>query len=225
MNMHEFWQSLSPVSVVPTSGPFSGYYPARLDDSTELRLPIRVLPDGGHALCSLIVNQASFAVVDTLASHLAARLAPFEPEVIVGLPTLGLTLADAVARRLGHARYIACGTSRKFWYEDRLSVPVASVTTPDEKRLYLDPRMLPLLDGRRVVLIDDVISTGRSIVAGLGLLRTAGVAPVAVGCAMLQSQRWRQHAEIVAFGARLVSVISSPRLQRTGDGWMPEEYR
>ena len=141
MHPHEFWQSLSPTSGIPAEGPFSDYYPAPLDDEFELRLPIRVLPDGEHALCSLIVNQASFAVVDTLASRLARQLAPFDPEVIVGLPTLGLTLADAVARRLGHPRYIACGTSREFWYEDRLSVPVASVTTPDEKRLYLDPRL------------------------------------------------------------------------------------
>lgn len=223
MQLHEFWQTLAPVSPTPPDGPFNVYYPAALDDGREVRLPIRVLPDGEQALCSLIVNQASFAVVDALASRLAERLRPFEPEVIVGLPTLGLTLADAVARHLGHPRYIACGTSRKFWYEDSLSVPVASVTTPDEKRLYLDPRMLPLLDARRVVLIDDVISTGRSIIAGLTLLRAAGIEPVAVGCAMLQSQRWRQHVDIAALGSRLVSVIASPRLRRTEAGWVPAD--
>jgi len=222
MQLHEFWQNLSPPSGMPADGPFNGFYPAALGEDAELRLPIRVLPEGEHALCSLIVNQASFDVVDALASRLAEKLAPFAPEVIVGLPTLGLTLADGVARHLGHARYIACGTSRKFWYEDRLSVPVASVTTPDEKRLYLDPRMLPLLEGRRVALIDDVISTGRSIVAGLSLLGTAGVTPMAVGCAMLQSDRWRQHTEISALGPRLVAVIASPRLRRTSAGWEPE---
>jgi adenine/guanine phosphoribosyltransferase-like PRPP-binding protein len=223
MQLHEFWQTLAPLTATPPDGPFNGYYPAAIGDGSELRLPIRVLPDGEHALCSLIVNQASFEVLDALASRLAERLAPFEPDVIVGLPTLGLTLADAVARRLGHRRYIACGTSRKFWYEDRLSVQVASVTTPDEKRLYLDPRMLPLLERGRVVLIDDVISTGRSIVAGLALLGAAGIEPVAVGSAMLQSQRWRQHAEIIALGQRLVSVIASPRLRRAEGGWVPEE--
>src|SRR6218665_231854 len=135
--MHEFWQRLAPRSETPADGPFSGYYPAGLNASTELHLPIRVLPDGEQALCSLIVNQASFAVLDALAGELAARLAPFAPDIIVGFPPLGLTLADAVARRLGHARYVACGTSRKFWYSDDLSVPVASVTTADERRLYL----------------------------------------------------------------------------------------
>lgn len=222
MQLHEFWQQLSPPSGIPPVGPFNGYYPALLDAETELQLPIRVLPDGEHALCSLIVNQASFEVLDALATRLARRLAPFAPDVIVGLPTLGLTLADAVARKLGHSRYIACGTSRKFWYEERLSVAVASVTTPDEKRLYLDPRVLPLLEGRRVVLVDDVVSTGRSIIAGLSLLRAAGVAPVAIGCAMLQSGRWRANAELAALDGRLVCVFASPRLRRTADGWAPE---
>lgn len=222
MQSPEFWQDVSPPSGLPAAGPFNGYYPAPLDGGSELGLPIRVLPDGDHALCSLIVNQASFGVLDALATRLAGRLEPFAPDVVVGLPTLGLTLADAVARRLGHRRYIACGTSRKFWYEDRLSGPVASVTTPDEKRLYLDPRLLPLLEGRRIVLIDDVVSTGRSIIAALALLRAAGVTPIAVGCAMLQSDRWRAHPELVALGGRLVSVFASPRLRRTAGGWAPE---
>jgi adenine/guanine phosphoribosyltransferase-like PRPP-binding protein len=220
--MHEFWQNLSPASTLSADGPFKDYYPAGLTDGAELRLPIRVLPDGDHALCSLIVNQAAFQVVDALVADLASRLAVFAPEVIVGLPTLGLTLADALARRLGHARYVACGTSRKFWYDDALSVSVSSVTTAAEKRLYLDPRMLPLLEGRRVVLVDDVVSSGRSIVAGLTLLRAAGATPVAVGCAMLQSQRWRDQPELAGLGERLVSVIASPRLRRTDVGWVPE---
>lgn len=220
--MHEFWQSLSPASTLSADGPFKDYYPAGLADGTELRLPIRVLPDGDHALCSLIVNQAAFPVVDALAADLASRLETFAPEVIVGLPTLGLTLADALARRLGHSRYVACGTSRKFWYADALSVSVSSVTTAAEKRLYLDPRMLPLLEGRRVVLVDDVVSSGRSIVAGLALLRAAGATPVAVGCAMLQSQRWRDQPELAGLSERLVSVIASPRLRRTDTGWIPE---
>lgn len=104
----------------------------------------------------------------------------------------------------------------------RLSVPVASVTTPAEKRLYLDPRMLPLLEDRRVVLVDDVVSTGRSIVAGLALLRSAGVTPVVVGCAMLQSERWKAEPELVGLGECLVSVIASPRLRWSDRSWVPE---
>ena len=119
-----FWQEILPPNAVATGG-----YPARFDDGRILLLPIRHLPDGKHALASLIINQASFTVVDALAKSLAQKLAPFAPDVIVGLPTLGLTLASAVAQILGHARYVPLGNSAKFWYRAELSVPLSSVTT------------------------------------------------------------------------------------------------
>ena len=148
-------------------------------------------------------------------------LAPFEPDVVAGLPTLGLTLASAVARKLGHSRYVPLGTSRKFWYVDDLSVPLSSITTPDQKkRLYVDPRMLPLLRGKRVALIDDVISSGASIVAGLTLMDACGIAPVAIGAAMLQIERWRQPLAELAphWPERVVGVFQTPMLQRDENG-------
>jgi adenine/guanine phosphoribosyltransferase-like PRPP-binding protein len=193
-------------------------YVANLADGRQLVLPIRTLADGRHGLASLIINQASFAVQDALATDLAQRIESFEPDVVVGLPTLGLTLASAVARKLGHARYVPLGTSRKFWYRDDLSAPLSSVTTPDqEKRLFVDPRMLPLLEGRRVALVDDVISTGASMAAGLALMTRIGVDPEVIGVAMLQSSRWR-HALEPALQDKIVTVISTPLLEMGPDG-------
>jgi adenine/guanine phosphoribosyltransferase-like PRPP-binding protein len=220
MQPHDFWQTIHPPMSFETGGSHSGFFPVTLADERQLQLPIRPLADEHHALASLIINQASFAVQDVLAEQLAKKLAAFEPEVIVGLPTLGLTLAAAVARALGHSRYVPLGTSRKFWYRDELSVPLSSITTEQQKRLYIDPRMLPLLEGRRVALIDDVISSGSSIVAGLSLLSGSGIAPVVVGAAMLQSARWRER--LAAVGAhwpeRTIGVFSTPMLRKTAEG-------
>ena len=48
--------------------------------------------------------------------------------------------------------------SHKFWYEDALSMPVQSLTTPGAgKCIFLDPNQLALLKGRCVVLIDDEV--------------------------------------------------------------------
>jgi adenine/guanine phosphoribosyltransferase-like PRPP-binding protein len=182
LNPEHFWQEILPAGAAAEGG-----YAAQFEDGRILVLPIRHLPDGKRALASLIINQASFAVVDALAAELAAKLADFAPEIIVGLPTLGLTLASAVAHKLGHARYVPLGTSKKFWYRHELSVPISSITTPDQvKRLYADPRMLPLLRDKRVALVDDVISSGVSMAAGVVLLAACGVTPVALGAAMLQ---------------------------------------
>lgn len=218
---HEFWQEIHPRRSFETAGPHSTFFPAALDDGRQICLPIRPLADGQHALASLIVNQASFEVLEALAADLAAKLAPFSPDVVIGLPTLGLTLAAAVARHLGHSRYVPLGTSRKFWYLEELSVPMSSITTRQEKRLYIDPRMLPLIENRRVALVDDVISSGSSIIAGLSLLAASGIRPAVIGAAMLQSDRWRE--KIAAFGPewpeRVRGVFSTPLLTKAEGGW------
>lgn len=222
MKPHEFWQDLHGPGSFSEDGTKVGFYPVTLDDGRQLRLPIRPLSAGEHALASLIINQASFTVLGALADDVAAKLRPFEPDVVVGLPTLGLTLASEVARRLGHSRYVPLGTSRKFWYLDELSVPMSSITTKQEKRLYIDPRMLPLLEGRRVVLIDDVISSGTSIAAGLSLLQASSIEPVAIGAAMLQSERWRDVLEGLdsKWPTRVRAAFSTPLLRKNGDGWI-----
>ncbi|WJH40949.1 phosphoribosyltransferase [Aliirhizobium terrae] len=221
MQPHDFWQEMHPPGTFDEAGPFSDFFPARLDRGEQMRLPIRPLADGEHALASLIINQASFDVQDALAADLAPKIAALRPEVIVGLPTLGLTLAAAVARMLGFARYVPLGTSKKFWYDEALSVPLSSITTPEQqKRLYVDPRMMPLIAGKRVALIDDVISSGTSIVSGLTLLTSLGIEPVAIGAAMLQSDRWEAKLEALGpqWRGRVVSCFRTPMLKKAGEG-------
>ena len=223
MRPHQFWQEFGTSDQPDSVGPFVDHYPVYLPHGHRLELPIRVLPDGQQALASLIINQASFAVQEALADALAKRLSPLQPEIVVGLPTLGLTLAAAVATRLGHTRYVPLGTSRKFWYRDELSVPLSSITTPDSKQLYLDPRLLPLLADRRVALVDDVISTGKSITAGIELLTRCEAEPVVVGAAMLQSTRWLERAcpALPDWTTRVVGVFETPLLVQSGAGWIP----
>jgi adenine/guanine phosphoribosyltransferase-like PRPP-binding protein len=228
MQPHDFWQEIHPPRTferLPAEG-HRGFFPAELEDGRQLRLPIRELADGEHALASLIINQAGFAVEEALCANLAEKVRPFEPEVVVGLPTLGLTLARGTAKRLGHSRYVPLGTSRKFWYREELSVPMSSITSPEQvKRLYLDPRMLPLIENRRVLLVDDVISSGRSIVAALELLNARGIRPVAIGAAMLQTDAWQEPVSAVYSHSpdRVVGVLRTPRLRRTAaGGWAPE---
>lgn len=217
MEPQDFWQAILPAGELAPSDRFTDAYPVTLPDGRQLLLPIRALPDGDNGLASLIVNQASFAVQAVLCGMLTEKLRGFSPEIVVGLPTLGLTVASAVAAALGHHRYVPLGTSRKFWYDRDLSVPLASITTPDTRHLYLDPRLRPLLVGRRVVLIDDVLSTGRSIAAAMELMRKLDIKPVAIGALMLQTDRWRD--VLASPHTPVAGVFSTPLLQRDGDAW------
>lgn len=186
-----------------------------MPDGTFLHLPIREIGVAG-----LIANQAGFAVLRALAGWMAELARPLAPEIVVGLPTLGHSLAAPVAEALGHPNWVAAGYSRKLWYEDGLSAEIRSITSGAARRVWLDPRMLPRLRGRRVLLVDDVVSTGTSARAGLELLGRAGVRPVALCVAMAQTRRWEAGwpADIP-----VLSLWRTPRLERRQDGWWPAE--
>jgi len=224
-----YWQALLadwPGGAAPRP-PFRLGYPVRLlPDGRVLVLPLRALPDGQHAVASLIANQAAFVVIDALAQGMTdlARLAGVE--VIVGLPTLGLTFAPLVAQRLGHARYLPLGYSRKYWYDDALSEPVSSITSPaGDKRLYLDPNLVALLAGRRVCVVDDAVSTGASILAGHRLLARLGIDIAAVVVAMKQTTRWQVPlaAADPALPGKVRGVFGCPLFAQCAGGWTPVE--
>ena len=150
---------------------------------------------------------------------LAERLAPLRPEIVVGLPTLGLALAPTVARHLGHTRFVPMGYSRKFWYDDNLSATVHSITSPGAaKRVYLDPHLLPLIAGRRVVLVDDVVSSGSTAMAPWTLLESLGAEVLALGVAMRQGTRWAAALGPGRAG-KVVGVLESPLLRAVQGGW------
>lgn len=224
-----FWQELLPERPMALAGalaleaPYRFGYPAPLPDGRWLVLPIRKVagtPD--RAVASLIANQASFEVVRTLAAHMADLARPIRCDVVAGLPTLGMVFAPLVAEHLGHARYVPLGYSRKFWYDEALSASVQSLTTPTQgKRVYLDPNQQPLIAGRRVVIVDDAVSTGGTLAAVIDLLERQGAEVTGVVVAMRQGNAWRERLGSVR-SALVKGVFDSPRLLLREDGWWPE---
>ena len=213
-----FWQRLD--REPPPGPPFVDRFAARMPDGRYLVQPLRALPaDRDAAIASLIATQLSFVVEHALSDWLAQVARRFDPQVVLGLPTLGLIFARPVAERLGHENWVAAGYSRKFWYDDALSEPISSVTSPGaQKLLWLDPKMLGRLRGRRVLLVDDVISTGSSIAAALRLLAKASVTPIAICAAMLQTARWR---ELLPRDIPIAGVFATPLFRREEAGWVP----
>lgn len=221
----DYWQQILPGDALgpqELSPPWRYGYPARLPDGRFLMLPIRPFRDNpSRAAASLICTQASFDVAEALALMLAQQLAPLQPDTVIGLPTLGLTFAPTVARHLGKARYVALGYSRKFWYDDELSGSVSSITSPAHgKRVYLDPNLVPLVRGKRVVLIDDAISSGNTLKAPWDMIESLADEVVACGVVMRQSSVWRDKLGPER-AQRLVHVFDSPLLQAVPDGWAP----
>ena len=210
----EFWQGFT--AATGDDGPFTDCYPAPMPDGSRLLLPLRDY--GEIAVAGFIANQAAIAVARRIGGWMAEAARDLSAEIVVGLPTLGQVFAPCVAEALGHANWVAPGWSRKRWYDEALSVPASSSTAPTERRLWLDPRILPRVAGKRALLVDDVISTASSALAGVALLEQAGVRPVGLLLAMAQGDRWR--------GAwpddiPVRAAFATPIFTRAPGGWLP----
>jgi adenine/guanine phosphoribosyltransferase-like PRPP-binding protein len=219
-----YWQELT-THIPPrfsAAPPHRFGYPVHLPGKLVMILPLRQLPDRDRAVASLIANQASHVVVTALANHMADHARSFNPEIIVGLPTLGLAFSPLVAERLGHCRYTPLGYSRKYWYDDALTEPARSITSPEAgKLLRLDPNLLPLIEGRRVVLVDDAISTGATAVAAVRLLQRIGAEVAGLVVAMKQTNRWEHAINALQRQPEVHAVYGCPLFQRREDGWWP----
>lgn len=222
----DYWQRILDRAEVEhrLSPPYRYRYPARLPDGRYLDLPIRRLRhEPQFAVASFIANHASFQVVRALTGFMVELARALAPDVVVGLPTLGLTFAPGVAEGLGLVQYAPFGYSRKFWYDDALSVPSRSITTPGGgKNLYVDPNVVPRISGKRVVIVDDAVSTGQTLVAAMALCRLAGAEPAAAVVAMVQTERWRHALEHHAPGwpGDVRGVFESHRFALTDAGWV-----
>ncbi|BDG72031.1 phosphoribosyltransferase [Roseomonas fluvialis] len=210
----EFWQAFD--AATGDEGPFTDRYPAPMPDGSRLVLPLRDY--GEIAVAGFIANQAAISVAKRIGEWMALAARGLGAEVVVGMPTLGQVFAPLVAETLGHTNWVAPGWSRKRWYDEALSVPASSSTAPDARRLWIDPRIVHRLAGRRVLLVDDVISTGSSALAGVALLERAGVRPAALLLAMAQGDRWRATwpADIPVRAA-----FATPIFTRARGGWVP----
>jgi adenine/guanine phosphoribosyltransferase-like PRPP-binding protein len=223
----DYWQSIvsSQDLTVSTNPPYHRGYPARLSDGRFLVLPLRAIPnDPSRCVASLIANQAAIDVVETLAELMADAALPFNADVVVGLPTLGLTFASLIAKKLGFRRYFPFGYSRKYWYREDLSVAVSSITTPDHtKLLYADPNLVGQLRGKRVLIVDDAVSSGKTMVSALTLVGLCGADIAGIVVAMRQGTQWRERL-VDAHGVTipLAYVFDSPRMVFKDGGWYPE---
>lgn len=219
-----FWQTLDAAEAWQgrLAPPYRWGLPVTLPGDRVLLLPIRPRPGmPDRALASLIANQASFEVVAHLARAMGDLAAAFRPEVVVGLPTLGMVFAPGVAQALGHTRWVPLGYSRKFWYDDALATTVRSITTPGAgKTVYLDPNQRPLLAGRRTLIVDDAVSSAQTLGQTWDLLARLGADVVGAVVAMRQGTAWRQ-ALGPARCALLAGVFDSPHLTLRDDGWWP----
>ena len=97
-----------------------------------------------------------------------------EYDYIITAEAKGIPLAHEMARQAGDARYILARKATKLYMRDVFEVSVRSITTDREQHLYLDGSDAQRINGKRILIVDDVISTGESLSALEALVEKAG---------------------------------------------------
>ena len=97
-----------------------------------------------------------------------------EYDYIITAEAKGIPLAHEMARQAGHPKYILARKAPKLYMTDVFSSTVRSITTAKEQTLYLDGADAKLMEGKKILIVDDVISTGESLRALEVLVEKAG---------------------------------------------------
>lgn len=106
-----------------------------------------------------------------LTVHTAAELLKIcnDFDFIVSAEAKGIPLAHEMSRQSGKP-YFICRKGAKLYMADPVSVDVRSITTARQQTLFLDSPEGEQMRGKRVLIADDVISTGESLSAIEALL-------------------------------------------------------
>ena len=97
-----------------------------------------------------------------------------EHDVLITAESKGIPLAYEMCRLSGKNRYILARKSVKLYMKDVVSCETKSITTEAKQTLYIDGDDAEYLRGKRVLIVDDVISTGGSLLSLEELVKKAG---------------------------------------------------
>ena len=97
-----------------------------------------------------------------------------EYDYLITAESKGIPLAYEMARQHGDKKWLLARKGAKLYMQNVVGVEVKSITTAAVQKLYLDGADAALMKGKRVLIVDDVISTGESLHALEALVNQAG---------------------------------------------------
>lgn len=145
-------------------------------------------------------------LVEAAAQELGAKLAHYQADVLVTAEAKSIPLAHALSADM-KLPYVVLRKSYKPYMGEALQSETLSITTQQRQTLFLDEKDRSLVQGKRVAIIDDVISTG-STLQGMRLIMEKAGAEVVVEAAILTEGDRAKWVNVVALGHLPVWVDS-----------------
>ena len=136
----------------------------------ERDLPLCPLNDDLYIAAFVMFGDVELTVKSAEA---LCKIAP-EHDLIITAESKGIPLAYEMSRYLGGERYVLARKSPKLYMRDIIKHETKSITTAAVQTLYLDGYDAEYMKGKRVLIVDDVISTGASLSSLESLVLRAG---------------------------------------------------
>jgi adenine phosphoribosyltransferase len=170
-----------------------------------LRRTLPVVPISDSLWIAAFVLWGDVELTNACARAIAARLQPMEFDYVVSIEAKALPLVHMVATYLSdpiagrYRPYIVLRKSVKGYMKQPLTVKVRSITTAAAQSLVLDGPEADRLRGSRVVVVDDVVSTGGSLRACEELLDQVGAQVIARATVLLEEGGY-ENANLISLG-------------------------
>ena len=173
---------------------------------TERELPL--VPIDEHRAFASFVVIGDTELVERAAVKLAEQIPPVD--VVLTAEAKGIALAYEISKLLGLKEFIVARKSTKSYMKNVVSASVHSITTAGEQHLYLDGVDADKIRGKRVCLVDDVISTGESLHALEALMQNAGASVVKKAALLAEGD--------AAARTDIIFLQKLPLFRKTADG-------
>lgn len=137
-------------------------------------------------------------LVQACARGLAEKLQPVQYDILVTAESKSIPLAHALSVATGKP-YVILRKSYKPYMGRALQAETLSITTGEPQTLYLDEKDRQLMQGKQVVILDDVISTG-STLQGMRLLMSKAGAEVVAESAIFTEGERAKWSDVISLG-------------------------
>jgi adenine phosphoribosyltransferase len=197
-----------------------GTYPTKVG-AQSIDLPVVAIADD-IAIALFITVDQGVAFSTKAGVEIAEAIRGVDVDVVASVATMGIPVAIEITRALGLDDYLIFQKTPKIHLADAIAEPVRSITTGVPQRLLFDRARIDAVAGKRVALVDDVISTGASICAALALLRRVGAEPVAIASVLTETNVWR---DALGTDQHLVHSLGAiPLFRKAADGTWLEDW-
>jgi adenine phosphoribosyltransferase len=157
----------------------------------------------------LILGDVEF--IEKVAKALSNKIKQFSPNVIVTPEAKAIALAYEVSRNLGHKKFVVARKSLKAYMKKYLVERVSSITTTEEQKLVLADDDIDLVKGKKVCILDDVVSTGGTLKALEKLVQRAE-GKIVCKAAIWKEGSWYKSEDLI-FLSKLPVFVTSENLK------------